>query len=123
MALSIRLSIFFILLPLLFMGCLQTENSSSQDDELYSVLPEASGPFAEVQQILASECSDCHNFHTLSEETLVSSGYLMAGDPENSSLFYRLSNSSGSNGPKNMPPSGALIENDLLIIFDWIESL
>lgn len=104
-------------------GCLQTENSSSIDG------PQASGSleFLAVSSAVKSKCSACHDFtvttEAASQEFFVSSGRVIAGDPENSPLFYRLMGSSGSKGPKDMPASGSISQDEIEAIQAWITNM
>lgn len=107
-------------------SCLQTENSNSLDADNYAPVTTDGGEsdeFLAAKQVLSTNCSSCHAYHNQSEDQLIAAGVVVAGDPEGSALFYRLSNSTGSNGPKNMPPTGALVDSDIQIIFDWIDTL
>lgn len=99
-------------------GC-QTENSSSQDAGTYGG---GSAAFSAAKAILTNSCASCHLYHTMSESQLVSSGAIVAGNPEASPLYYRLTGSSG--GPvgaaKNMPTGGSLSVSQIATIYDWI---
>ncbi|MGE0527984.1 MAG: hypothetical protein AB7G93_16900 [Bdellovibrionales bacterium] len=99
----------------LLVGCIQTENSNSLDASTYG------GDAA--RSVVGTNCSSCHAFHTQSNEELIASGLIVAGDSQNSKLYYRLSGSDGPNGPKNMPTGGALSSTDLQTIKNWIDSL
>jgi mono/diheme cytochrome c family protein len=99
---------------IIFTSCLQTENSSSLDAETYG---------SAWREIVGTHCGSCHVFHTLDDATLVTAGLVTPGDPDNSKLYYRLSGSSGSNGPKNMPTGGSLSAEDIAKIHDYIRAL
>jgi hypothetical protein len=93
-----------LILPL---GCMQTENSSSQDAFMYA--DGGSPEFNASKMILSQSCGgNCHWYHTYSESRLIAEGLVVAGDADNSPLFYRISGSSGPNGPKNMPSGGSI---------------
>lgn len=105
-----------VLLILSLCSCLQTENSNSLDDDLYS-------DNDAVRMIISQNCAACHVYHAQSDAELMASGLVIPGDPENSKLYYRLVGSTGGNGPKNMPTSGALTFTELTIIKEWIQNL
>ena len=106
-------------------SCLQTQNSSSQDKTSYgpaSVL----GVTAAVTSVLSTNCAACHaaeNFHLQTSGQLIANGYVVAGNPEASKLYYRLTGSTGSLGPKTMPMGSALTSDDLESIRSWIQDL
>ena len=62
-------------------------------------------------------------FHTQSEAQLRAAGLLVAGQPENSQIYFRLNGSTGTNGPKTMPSGGALSAADLDVIKNWITAI
>lgn len=109
----------FILLLLPLSGC-QTENSSASDAQLYS--GGGTPAFNEARSIMAANCTGCHTYHTMTEEQLVTAGVLVKGDPDNSQIYYRLTGSSGSQGPKTMPPTGSLSVSQVASIRDWISA-
>lgn len=104
-------------------GCLQTENSSSLDADNYSDI-EGSPAFAAARGILSQNCGgSCHNFHTLTETELSTLGLIVPGDSTGSKIYYRIKDSDGSGGPKNMPPAGVLSNTDMGTLADWIDNL
>ena len=111
-------SLFFFL-----SACLQTQNSSSQDGEQFEEQPTGNPAFLAARTVIANNCADCHGYHNQSQEQLISTNFVIPGDPEASMIFYRIKNSSGSQGPKNMPQTGELSEAELQIIFDWIDGI
>lgn len=82
--------------------------------------------FAEAKAIIATKCASCHthgawvgkNAQYFKTENLV-----VAKDPENSRLYYRITGSTGANGPKNMPASGTITGAEADKIKEWINSL
>lgn len=77
-----------------------------------------------TQQILERSCASCHDYATLTDQQLVASGLIVPGDPENSPIYYRLINSAGARGSKNMPKSGAaLTKAEVAVLEDWIRSV
>lgn len=75
------------------------------------------------REIVGTHCGACHAFHTLDDATLVANGLVVPGRPEDSKLYYRLTGSSGANGPKNMPTGGSLSAEDVAKIQDYITAL
>lgn len=110
-------------LSFLLGACLQTQNSSSQDADQFEEQPTGNPAFLAARTVIANNCADCHGYHNQTEEELISTNFVIPGDPENSMIFYRIKNSSGSQGPKNMPQTGELTEAELQIIFDWIDGI
>jgi mono/diheme cytochrome c family protein len=104
-----------LLFCLILSACLQTENSSSLDADMVGN--------EEYVKILVNNCGSCHGEVLLTDEALVDIGWVIPGDPENSKIYYRLWDSEGLGGPKNMPPSGSLLPSDVQAIRSWIENL
>jgi hypothetical protein len=113
---QLRLPATFLVLSLSLVGCLQTENSSSGD----GLAPVGTPAFIAASEVFDNKCSQCHDYHTLSEAELITLGLVMAGDPEGSEIYYRNTGSLGVNGPKNMPFVGSLTAGELMLIYDWI---
>jgi mono/diheme cytochrome c family protein len=112
--------IFSSFLFLFASGCLQTENSSSTDaDAVTSGSPE----FLAAVSVLSSNCFSCHDEFNRTEDELITSGFVIPGDHQNSSIYYRLRNSSGPLGDKNMPLVGSLSTEDIQTIATWIDSI
>lgn len=113
-----------ILLTLSLSACLlQTENSNSMDSEMYGDAG-GSAEFLAARTIISQSCNGCHAYHTLTEAQLKSAGLIVGGDAANSKIFYRLAGSAGTQGPKDMPQSGAaLSRDDLDVIEAWIASV
>lgn len=77
-----------------------------------------------TQQILENNCSSCHEYATLTDQQLVASGLIVPGDPLNSPIYYRLINSAGTRGSKNMPRVGAALSAaEIAVLDDWIRSI
>ena len=77
------------------------------------------------EEVFIASCSGsgCHSFQSLSETELISSGRVVVGDPLNSSIYYRLIGSEGS-GIKNMPlTGGSLTDDELDLIYTWIQEM
>lgn len=111
-----------VALILTLTACLQTENSSSLDDDTYGSVG-GSPEFLAARNVLSQSCNGCHAYHTQTEAQLIASGLIVAADPEASKIFYRLVGSTGIEGPKDMPQGGALSSSDVEIIATWIENL
>lgn len=95
---------------------MQTQNSSVRDETSYGTMG--------IAAILATNCSSCHpDYHTQTSDQLIANNLVIAGDPENSKLYYRLTGSGGIQGPKNMPMGNSLNASDVEQIRLWIESL
>ena len=114
----------YILSLFCFVGCLQTENSNSADDSYGGGTPE----FVAAKSVLRTNCTtSCHQhqFETQSEAELIAQGYIIAGDPSGSSLYYRIKGSTGGPGgaSKDMPTDKEISNSDLTIIEDWILSI
>lgn len=93
---------------------MQTENSNSQDSTVWGT--------GGARAVIATHCAQCHDYHTLSNSDLVGQGLVVAGDPENSQLYYRILGSDGSRGPKNMPQGGSMSQGDRDTIKAWIQT-
>lgn len=121
MLIVVRDSNFIIVFIISFMSvfsisCVQTQNSSVRDEISYATLG--------ITSILATNCSGCHpDYHTQTSNQLIANGLVVAGNPENSKLYYRLTGSLGSNGPKNMPMGSSLTADDVAQVREWIQGL
>jgi hypothetical protein len=111
---SLRQTVSLGLTSISLVGCLQTENSSSQE----GLTQTASG-----LSVLSQSCTGCHSYHTLSAEQLIQQGLIVRGDPERSLLYFRMVGSDGIYGPKNMPPTGNISPDDVEVFAQWIERL
>lgn len=71
--------------------------------------------YAQFRQVLANRCFTCHdnsdagNFAALDENGWLLSSYLVAGQPDDSKIYYYLQGSDAPIGPKNMPKGGGAI--------------
>jgi|FLYM01.1.fsa_nt_gi uncharacterized membrane protein len=115
------LSLVFMSLILSSIGCMQAENSSSGDRNLYG---DTDGSrFAQARQVLTQNCAACHaQFNAPTEAYLLSAGYFVPNNPEISVVYYRLTGSAGVQGPKDMPQGFSLSPSQLLLISDWIQN-
>lgn len=113
----------FLVLLFLLSGCIQEENSSSQDADLYGGSG-GSADFLAARQVIRTNCSACHTFGTMTEAQLLAEGLFIPGDALNSPIYYRLRNSSGTEGPKDMPDNGSTLSGtDLALIATWINNI
>lgn len=104
-------------------GCMQTENSSALD-KISSFVPTGTNQFSAAREVFAQNCVPCHSYQGMSEAELVAMGLAVGGgNAEDSPIYYRLFNSSGELGPKNMPTSGALTTADINKIKAFVESI
>lgn len=112
----IRIFSFLLIICGLFtpLGCAKNENSTTQDPFLLT---------PKGKQVLSQTCSQCHNYHQLSEAELVQQGLVIRGDSFRSPLYYRINGSLGAYGPKNMPPTGAVSDSDITDFAAWIDNL
>lgn len=113
-----------LILPLFILlvgsvSCVQSENSNSQDADTYSSIGGHAG-FSAVRSILRQNCANCHVYHTMSEQQLITAGVLKLGDAANSSIYFRLVGSTKGGGPKSMPVGGSLAVADIMQIETWI---
>lgn len=109
-----RETILVLFFCVVLQGCLQTENSNSQDAYLN---------VSKGQKILVQHCSRCHSYHLLSDQQLIQQGLVRQGDPERSPLYYRMSGSEGPYGPKDMPSGGTISTDDVDEFGAWIATL
>lgn len=114
--------IFVLISAFSFASCVQTENSSSQDAGLYGNSGGGSA-FQAARTIIGQNCVPCHSYHSMSEAGLIAAGVLVARDPVNSKIFYRLVGSDGVNGPKTMPQGSSLSAADVATIRNWISGM
>lgn len=112
-------SLALILLALHLSACLQTENSSSYDGARIGNEPHVN--------ILINYCAECHyseiGFGEGMVDHMVSNGWLTPGDPEGSKVYFRIRESEGPGGPKDMPHGSGPTLEELDILYDWILSL
>lgn len=111
------LAVFFLVS---LASCFQTENSSSLDADTYTDDGSGTAEFRAAKLIMTQSCAGCHQYHTRTEAQLKTDGLMVAGNPEGSSLYHRLTGASGGAGPKNMPQGGSLSSSDVQTIRFWI---
>jgi mono/diheme cytochrome c family protein len=111
-----------LLLCLLSVSCLQTENSSSSDGG-FAGENNNSPEFEAARLVFSQSCTGCHSFHAQSEAQLIASGEVLPGDAENSPVYYRMQGSTGLNGSKNMPQNGSISTTDVETVATWINGI
>lgn len=105
-------------------ACMQIQNSSSGDEEAYANVD--GGPeFQTVRTIIQRSCAaPCHTYSGYTEAQFIAEGLVVAQNPEGSKMYYRLSGSTGANGPKTMPQNaGSLTAAELDAFKTWINTL
>ena len=79
--------------------------------------------FAPAQNVIQAKCHSCHSaWSGVSANYYFSSGLAVKGQAENSTLYYRLTGSTGSSGPKTMPTSGSISASEADLIKTWINN-
>lgn len=86
--------------------------------------------FVAAKAIIDAKCLSCHSssaygdFRNLTESKALQKGFVVAGDPTASKLYYRLSGSvGGPNTGRNMPAGGTISAAEVQAISDWISSI
>ncbi len=87
--------------------------------------------FEKFEAVISSRCISCHgtgsssgDFESLSTEAQWLASPFLATSLETSKIFYRLTGSTGTGGPKTMPASGgALTATELAAVHDWVVSV
>ncbi|WP_413584680.1 c-type cytochrome [Bdellovibrio sp. HCB274] len=85
---------------------------------------------AAAKAVIDSSCLSCHgagsnrgDFSNMSAASMMTRGFVKAGQPLSSSLYFRMKGSQGS-GTKNMPDNGATVSaSQLQAVYDWISSI
>lgn len=92
--------------------------------------PISSPEFIAAKSFFDGKCIQCHkaggyspDLVGLTEAKAVEKSWVIKGDPEGSKLYYRLKNSGGSNGPKNMPTNSDVSVSEAQVVADWINSI
>lgn len=115
----------YLFIFILLTGCrLQTENSSAKDASTYPAgLVTGTPAFMAANDIMRKSCTPCHPYSSMNENALIDAGLVVPGQPTSSQLYYRILGSSGTSGPKNMPPVTTLTTSELATIYDWIAGI
>ena len=118
--------IFFIFI-FLATGCFKNQDSSTDDGGGIAVGSGDSVEFIAAKTLFAGSCSGggCHgDYSSKTEAQFKSEGLIIAGDPDNSSIYCRQQGSTGSCGSKNMPKNQPSLDaSELAIISDWITAV
>ncbi len=116
-----------LMLIFLATGCYKNQDSSTDVGGGLTVVSGDSVEFIAAKTLFAGSCSGggCHgDYSSKTEAQFKSEGLIIAGDPDNSSIYCRQQGSTGSCGSKNMPKfQPALDASELQIISDWITAV
>lgn len=119
--------VIFLTFIILATGCYKNQDSSTNDAGGLTVNPGDSVEFIAAKTLFVGSCGGggCHgDFASKTEAQFKSEGLIIAGDPDNSSVYCRLAGSTGSCGSKNMPKNQpALDSTELQTISDWITAV
>ena len=81
---------------------------------------------SEIQPIFDNNCGGCHlgnsssgGLSLISYDNLMSSGVVVPGDHQSSSLYDRIVRPESAQG--DMPPTGSLLQNEIDLIAAWID--
>lgn len=113
-----------LLACVLLQGCGKVNNSSSMDKDIYGSEITGSAAFLAARVVLANQCFSCHSAWSAYTETdYVSSGRVVAGNPNSSTLYTSIKgNDSGTTG--TMPANGSTLSSgELLLIKSWIQAM
>jgi mono/diheme cytochrome c family protein len=85
---------------------------------------------AAAKAVIDSSCLSCHgagstrgDFSNMTAASMITRGFVKAGQPLTSSLYFRMKGSQGS-GTKNMPDNGTTVSaSQLQAVYDWISSI
>ncbi len=84
----------------------------------------ASEKFKVARAIMNAQCVTCHSdYARMSERNFIQKGFVSAGNPASSKLYYRLMGSIAEAEIKDMPLNGAISEADVQAIADWIQGM
>lgn len=105
---------------LVLTACMQTENSNTQDKSTYGGGADVG---SRARQIMGVSCVPCHDYHTQTDAQLIAAGRVLAGDPDNSDIYYRIIGSDSPRTPKDMPRGGSVNSEDRTVIKNWIQGI
>lgn len=85
---------------------------------------------AAAKAVIDAQCLSCHgagstrgDFSNMTAASMITRGFVKAGQPISSSLYFRIKGSQGS-GTKNMPDNGGTVSaSQLQAVYDWIASI
>lgn len=85
--------------------------------------------FLAAKAIIDAQCISCHkpsssegDLSNLTQSKALANGWVVAGSPTTSKLYYRLSGSLGP-GTKDMPRNSSISASDVQIVYDWISGI
>ena len=120
----------FILLGLAatsWISCARVVVNSAENDELIASVSNLQGGsnFKKIVPTIISKCASCHThqaWYGYNETDYTANGYVTAGTPVSSKIYYRLSSTSDGAGPHNMPQGGAaaFTEEEVTLLSNWI---
>lgn len=119
------LLLFALVLP--FQACLQTENSSEDDDENFQAPPPGvviSPEFAAVRAIFSTSCGGgCHAYAGYTEDEFIDEALVTPGNRDASPIYTALTGSTSPTGRKDMPIGSPLSQSELDAFTTWIDSI
>jgi mono/diheme cytochrome c family protein len=86
--------------------------------------PQPNEKFLAAQAVIENSCTSCHSgWSGKASGFYLDTGLVIAGNPLQSKLYYRMKGSAGANGPKNMPTNATITAADVQKVHDWISSM
>lgn len=120
--------IILIFVAFLSFSCVQTNNSVSGDNKIYSTKKiDSSTPegmrLSNFMNVINNHCISCHSatMALYSNDEWKDSGYLTPGSPTSSIIYCRIKGSGC--GAEDMPESGAISVEELNSIRTFIENI
>jgi hypothetical protein len=87
-------------------------------------VPATDPNFAPAQTLIESKCITCHSSWSGAKASYyLGAGLVAKNSSISSKLYYRLSGSGGSSGPKTMPQTGSVSAADVAVIKTWIDGM
>ena len=85
---------------------------------------------AAAKAVIDGYCLSCHaagstkgDFSNMTAASMITRGFVKAGQPLNSSLYFRMKGTQGG-GTKNMPDNGVTLSaTQLQAVYDWISGI
>lgn len=123
----IPVRVLFILSFLILSSCERIVVNSSENDELIASVANLPGRenFKLIVNTIISKCASCHThqaWYGYGETDYVTMDLITPGTYTTSKIYYRLSNSTEGDGPKNMPQGGgaSFTDAEIEILKNWI---
>mgnify|MGYP000860953027 CR=1 FL=1 len=124
---KLNLNHLIVLSLINFYGCMQVQNTSSNDREYYTNTEiDASTPAGQrlsaAYTVIKNNCVNCHSNMNLTTDTdWINSGYVSPGNATSSIIYCRIK---GSNcGAEDMPKNSSMSQTDANTIKTWINNL